>query len=463
VHISKTAASVANSESRSDAVKGIANLRVVSTKTPTAGAHLVAEWKPKRLDTRGFPDQPVGQGVPPSTIANVEHMLTQNGIVARYNVINKKSEVVIPGLAGVLDNADSVSLSHIKSLLALHGMQTGEVRGIIEAIANQNSYNPVADWIGSRAWDGVDRLEDIYDTLQTVADYPQYLKKAIMYCWLLSAVAAALKPSGFSTRLVLTIQGPQSIGKTRWCLSLVPDPTLRAAVVKTDHHFDGGNKDNVITATRFWIVELGELESSFRKDVERLKGIITRDRDIVRVPYASADSEFPRRTVFVATANGSDLLSDASGSSRWGVIAVESVDYKHDVDMQQLFAQLAVDYHNGKQWWFDAQQEAALEEWNERYQSTSFIRDRINDVVDFDGGDTREKVWLTASEILRVADIDHPTQQQARECGGILRSTFGAPAKKRGIMKWLVPLRSSAMSENLPSNTIKADDRDKFD
>ena len=62
------------------------------------------------------------------------------------------------------------------------------------------------------------------------------------------------------------------------------DPILRDAVIKLDHHLDTGNKDSQITAICHWIVEIGELDSSFRKDIARLKGFITSDRDKVRKP-----------------------------------------------------------------------------------------------------------------------------------------------------------------------------------
>ncbi|RYX80512.1 hypothetical protein EON83_28360 [bacterium] len=415
----------------------------------TSAIALAAEWHPLRVTTDKFADQAVGYGMLPPTIRNVKLLLDANRIAARYNVIKKRTEIAIPDLKGVIDNGDSVSIAHVKSLMAMHGMPNGDARAILDAIANQEAYNPVADWIDGKPWDGVDRLPDFYATIATVADYPAELKQAIMYCWLLSAVAAALMVSGFSTRLVLTLQGAQSIGKTRWCLSLVPDPMLRASVVKTDHHFEGGNKDHIITAMRHWLVELGELESSFRKDQERLKGILTRDRDVVRPPYAGVDSEWPRRTVFMASANGSDFLSDPSGSTRWGVIAVQSINYEHGIDMQQLYAQLAVDFRAGKPWWFDKEQEAKLEAWNERHQTTSIVRDAIAGTIDMVGDNTLKMRRMTATEVLNEAGIDHPTQVQARECGAILRGKFGPPKKSSGIFRWELPLRKPADDKDL--------------
>lgn len=415
----------------------------------TSAIELPAEWHPQRVKTDRFPDQAVAYGMLPPTIPNLTLLLRENGIAARYNVIKKRRELFIPNLKGVIDNGDKVSIAHVKSLMAMHGIPNGDARSILDAIANQEAYNPVADWIDGRPWDGIDRLPDFYATIMTVDDYPPELKQAIMYCWLLSAVAAALMVSGFSTRLVLTLQGPQSIGKTRWCLSLVPDPVLRASVVKTDHHFEGGNKDHIITAMRHWLVELGELESSFRKDQERLKGILTRDRDVVRPPYMEDDTEWPRRTVFMASANGSDFLSDPSGSTRWGVIAVQSINYEHGIDMQQLYAQLAVDFRAGKPWWFDKEQEAKLEAWNERHQTTSIVRDAVASAIDMVGDNTLKYRRMTATEVLNAAGIEHPSQVQARECGAILRIKFGPPKKSSGIFRWELPLRKPADERDL--------------
>ena len=441
----------------------VVNRRSAVTIAPTDDDEITPNWKPVKVDQRQFPDQPAGGGAVPPTIANVRYLLAANGIKARYNVIKKKTEVFIPGLTGTTDNADNVTIAHVRSLLALHGIPNGDARAIVDAIADECSYNPVADWIESKPWDGCDRLPAFYATLIASTEYSSQLKETIMYHWLLSAVAAALMPNGFSTRLVLTLQGPQSIGKTRWCMSLVTDPALRSSVVKTDHHFEGGNKDHIITAMRHWIVEMGELESSLRKDAERLKGIITRDRDVVRIPYAVADSDWPRRTVFVASANGSDFLSDPTGSTRWGIIPVQAVHYEHTVDMQQLFAQLAVDLAEGARWWLTPEQEVEMEAWNERYRLTSPVADALMSVVDFDGDDTGIRERLTAGMVLERGGIEHPTPVQSRECGTLLRAKFGPPVKSKYGMRWEVPLRPNRPEHHVSRDPSLGPVKSKFD
>lgn len=168
---------------------------------------------------------------------------------------------------------------------------------------------------------------------------------------------------------MLTFQGPQGIGKTTFIRSLISDDALRESVVKLDHHLDGADKDTIITAATHWIVEIGELDSSFRKDIARLKGIITADTDKVRLPYHRRDSEFPRRTVFCATVNARHFLVDETGNSR-ATIPVIAMNYQHGIDMQQLWAQVRSKFESaGFQWWLTPEEEAALEAKNRDHRA----------------------------------------------------------------------------------------------
>lgn len=389
-----------------------------------------------------FPDKPpTGHTRLPATIANVAHLLCHEGITVRYNVIKKKDEISIPDHQGTSDNLDNVTLTRIVSSASKHGLPTGLVTGFVQAIADENAYNPVADWIRSYKWDGIDRLSDLYATVVEKPDYPKTLKEIVIRKWLLSATAAALVPTGFKCRGVLTLQGPQGVGKTSWVKSLVTDAKLRDDVVKLDHHMDVGNKDTILGAIGHWLVEIGELESSFKKDIARLKGFLTSDSDRVRRPYDRRESEYPRRTVFLATVNDANFLTDPTGNTRWWVIPVQDLDFQHDIDMQQVFAQLAVDLENGAQWWLTSDEEMMVESLNRRHQTVSAIAEKLAEYVDPDGMDGTRVASLTASEMLEVMGYKQPSNVQAKECGAALRALFGDPKRIKGINRWKVPLK----------------------
>jgi putative DNA primase/helicase len=389
-----------------------------------------------------FPDKPAfGHNKLPATIDNIEHLLKHTGVVVRYNVIKKKDEVIIPDHKGTADNIDNVTLTKIVSDASKHGLPTGLVPDFVQAIADRNAYNPVADWIRSQPWDGTDRLDDFYATVAVQAGYPEGLKVTLIRKWLLSAAAAALVPTGFKCRGVLTLQGPQGIGKTSWVKALISDAALRDDVVKLDHHLDTSNKDTVLGAITHWIVEIGELESSFKKDIARLKGFLTTDADRVRRPYGRRESEYPRRTVFVATVNDTNFLTDTTGNTRWWTIPAEKLDFKHAIDMQQVFAQLAVDLANGAEWWLTADEERQLEAWNARHLAVSAIAEKLADFIDLNMAPRAKLTMLTATEMLEVMGYARPTNAQAKECAAALRDCLGDSKRINGINRWKVPLR----------------------
>lgn len=390
-----------------------------------------------------FPHQPrAGARQLPGTIENVQHLLDGYGISVAYDVIAKKLAIWVPGQEGSPDNADNSAMATIVSLAELNGLALSNIRHVVSVIGDRNQINPAAEWIMSRPWDGRDRLPDICATLVEQEGYPRELKDILIRKWLLSLVAAALSPKGYRGRGVLTLQGGQGIGKTTWCESLVPDPMLRERLVKLDHHLDAHDKDSVLGGIAHWLVELGELESAFKRDFHRARGFLTRDRDKVRRPYAHTESEYPRRTVFMASVNERAFLVDDTGNTRWWVIPVEKVNYNHRIDMQQVFAQLALNFQSGDAWWLTAEEERWLEERNRDHRSVSVIRERIMAVIDLSRKDDPSNPRMSTTELLQDIGIREPKSPQFKECAAILRELLGPSRKIRGIWKWRIPLAS---------------------
>jgi predicted P-loop ATPase len=415
------------------------------------------------LDPKSFPNLPrPGVTQTPTTMGNTSHLLVSNGISVKYNNIKKKIGVIVPNQSGSADNSDNVAIAHILSLAALNSMSTSNLLAFVEAIGDRNQYNPVADWISQLPWDGIDRLDSFYKTLVHAEDFSEPLKKALIFRWLLSAVAAVFKPHGFKARGVLTLQGPQSIGKTSWISALIPDQILRDQVIKLDHHLDASNKDSIITAIAHWIVEIGELDSSFKKDVARLKGFLTSDRDKLRRPFGRTDSEYPRRTVFCATVNEQNFLVDLTGNTRWWTIPVTAINFNHGINMQQLFTQVVTLFNAGEQWWLTDAEEEMLNQYNKNHRTVSAIHERIIEVLDLEKGDVKGFKALSANQILNEIGIRNPTQPQFKECHAVMRELFGEPKKINGTLKWRVLLKTDTNSKWTPYTPEKTDEADLY-
>ncbi|MCW1431882.1 virulence-associated E family protein [Novosphingobium sp. JCM 18896] len=367
------------------------------------------------------------------TIENVEHLLQETGLKTRFDVIKKRVEVR-------WSDGSQASENDIVSIANLNHVSGQWLQAFIYEIANRNRYNPVADWISTKERDRIDRLPEFCATIQAAEEYPTELKAALLHRWMLSVAAAATRPGRVCCRGVLTLQGPQGIGKTSWVASLLPAGHLRESFIKRDHHLDATSKDSILGAVSHLITEIGELDSSFRKDVARLKGFLTNDCDKLRPPYARSEVEFDRKTVFAATVNDGNFLVDSTGNTRFWTIAVERLDYQHGIDLQQLYAQLAAELADGAQWWLTADEDQALGVYNLRHRSVSAIEERLADFVDHERIGRDEGAYMTAIQVLKQMGVANPSNRQCKECGSALRDLLGDPKRVRGRDRWRVPI-----------------------
>ena len=182
-------------------------------------------------------------------------------------------------------------------------------------------------------WDGHDRLPELYDIMR-INDFDD-LSKTLVHKWLLMSLALLENrfDDAFGADGILVIQGPQGIGKT----SLVSKLGLSPKYTKIGLYVDTRDKDTIIRATSAWICEMGELETTLKSDMERLKAFITADYDRYRLPYARSDTTIVRHTSFIATCNSDKFLVDETGSRRFWTVPCQEIFF----DLGEAFAILS--------------------------------------------------------------------------------------------------------------------------
>lgn len=366
---------------------------------------------------------------PLSTWENLAWMLGEYGITAKYNIISKDVVVDIPNRNYGDDAAANCALAEINSLCARNRLPKGDTADYIKLIANDNRYNPVADFILSKPWDGVSRLPDLYETLETAEGFNRNLLALMVRRWLVSAVAAALLPNGFWSKGVLVLQGEQSLGKTAWFKSLVP--ATQRGLIKVGATIDPANKDSISSAIGHWLVELGELDGTFRKaDIAKLKAFISQDVDMLRKPYDRLESKYQRRTVFFASVNPERFLADETGNVRWWTIPVTGVNYKHEIDVQQLWAEVAVLFREGERWWLEPDEEAQLEIVNREHEAVDPLEELLLQRFNWNMKGMGKEA--TATEVLIMLGYERPTKAQSTDCSRLLQKLTGAKPKKSG-------------------------------
>ena len=371
---------------------------------------------PMQFPQRGFNEKPLGTDV------NFSHMLNTYGIKVQYNVISKEPEIQIPGLKFSDTNDSNCTLTKIQSLCQLNKLPKDMADSYMNLIADQNSYNPIMDWIQSKDWDGRSRIGEFADTIKTKSGYPKTMRHLLIRKWLISCIASCSMDKGYIGKGVLTFQGVQDLGKTSWFRRLVSDDLQK--YIKDDVILNPSDKDSIMKCIQHWIVELGELDGTFKNsDPAKLKGFISSNCDVLRRPYSRKESRFHRKTTFFASVNESSFLVDKTGNVRFWVIPVIGLDHEHKIDIQQLWAEIWLLKQANENWWLQPDDQKILEELNRNHEEVSSIEELI--MRNFDPNHSRV-LWKTATDVLN--DIGFPITgrtQDTKEAGAVLKRTFG--------------------------------------
>jgi putative DNA primase/helicase len=380
-------------------------------------------------------------GKPLATIENLREICRRLGVIIRYNVISKEEEILIPDEAFTVDNSANASLGWLISWCARFNMPTGNLGDYVTYLADKNPHNPVANWIQSRPWDGVDRLEELASTITAEEEdtnpRARELKEILIRRWLISAVAAAFEPMGVSAHGVLVLQGDQYLGKTKWFKSLVPD---HLGVVQDGMMLRPDDRDSVKQVCSFWLVELGELDATFRKsDIAALKSFITRKNDVLRRAYARRDSQFARRTVFFGSVNPKQFLHDTTGNRRYWTIACKHIDHSHEIDMQQVWAQVLTLYKAGETHFLQPEEMAALNDHNESFMTADPIEERILSRLDWQAPEIAWR-WVTTTEVMELIGLEKANMSDTVKASGAIRKHNGGQSRRsNGKNLLLVP------------------------
>ena len=360
-----------------------------------------------------------------NTKDNISGVLQTHGVDVRYNVIKKRMEIDIPNTKFIADMKDEASLIEIEDRCINMGIPHTKVRDYLKILARE--YNPVKEWIDSVPWDGHSRMQRFLNSL--VTHDSNQLKEMLMRKWLISCLAAAYEENGVELEGILVLQGAQGLGKTLWFKRLCDYDRgwlLEGATLNPS------DKDSVKRAVSHWIVELGEIESTFKKsDIDQLKAFVTAKTDELRLPYDRAFTTYQRRTAFYASVNAREFLTDTSGNRRFWVLAVKDIDVNHGVDMQQLWAEVKETmYIKGqKNWFLSPDEREMLNESNEIYRTQSSVEDLLLEHVDFES-EFPKAVQMT--KLLRDLGIKAPRMPDFKEAARVLHDRGIEPRRSNG-------------------------------
>ena len=284
---------------------------------------------------------------PLENYAQFEKFVKKRNYSIKYNQITHNFEFYgfdkDESLEHLAETVPQILVDELKEQYSKVNIQT--IMNYITRYATRHKFNPILSAIQAVKWDGVDRINQIYDIFKIPADTEEGLfSRIFIQKWLMQCVCGLFNniENPFSLDIILVFQGKQGIGKTRFFEKLA----LKSAYFGEGICLDPRDKDSIIQATSKWISELGELGSTMKKDMDSVKAFLTKSTDEYRTPYGRASLHYPRMTSFVGTVNEDEFLIDQTGNRRFVPIPLPLdlvIDYETQIkpfNALQLWSQV---------------------------------------------------------------------------------------------------------------------------
>lgn len=340
---------------------------------------------------------------------NSKLSIIENFINSKYelrnNIISNKIECRVKGsnesFKELNENNISRDLAHNHYEFSLNKLKSLLSSDFVE------KFNPFEDYFNSlKKWDSkteIDYIEKLasYLPIKDPERFKIHLKKMLV-----RFVVCALEDGYFNKHALILVHDVQSSGKTTFCRWLCP-PILKDYITENINT----DKDSLIALSTNFIINMDELATLSKMELNMLKSFLSKDKVNARLPFASRTTQQPRRANFIGSTNKDEFLNDETGSVRW--LCFELTDkinfaYRTDIDINDIYRQAYTLYKEG----FNYQLTQSEIEENDRANKNFMVETQEKQLIPkYFKPSTKEKngEFVTATDILKELTIENFT------------------------------------------------------
>lgn len=279
-----------------------------------------------------------------------------------------------------------MQMSRILDWILEHGfnVQITTVEAGVFNYAIETAFHPVRDYLKSLVWDKKKRIDN-WLTEYCGAEKSKYTQ-AVGAKFLISAVARALKP-GCKVDTSLVLEGDQGTRKSTAVSILGHGEVEDGKDWFSDDLPTLDGKDARMTAAKFWLIELAELNALSKSETSAIKAFIARKAENYRPPYGRGINKVPRSCVFAGTVNpdGNGYLRDPTGGRRFWPVKVGTIKKdKLREDRDQLWAEATARFVAGGkagQWWLNSEEEELAKDEQAARQEEEPWQEKVSEAL----------------------------------------------------------------------------------
>lgn len=291
-------------------------------------------------------------------------------------------------------------------------------------------YHPVKEYFNHLPKvDGNSAIKELAETVNV--KNPELFVDALTK-WLVSSIANCYSSNGCQNQTCLVLTGEQGIFKTEWLNNLCPPALIKYLFTGK---IDLQSKDTYSLLGFKFIINLDDqLKTLNKRDSETVKTLISHGNITIRKPYDRLFSEHSRLASFCASINGSEFLTDPTGSRRFLPFEVDSLNIKKakTIDINQVWAEANNIYKSGERYWYTAEETNRLFGGNEIFQLETPEFEMLSEYYrPSEEGDAVQ--YLTSTQILNQLEAKCNRRLREKQLGEALRRMqFFRTSKKRG-------------------------------
>jgi predicted P-loop ATPase len=167
--------------------------------------------------------------------------------------------------------------------------------------------------------------------LRNPARFERHFKK-----WIVRTIKCALEDGYCNKNAIILVHEQQNSGKTTFIRFLCP-PVLKNYMTE-NISFD---KDSLIALIENMIINLDELATFTRVEINALKSILSKSFVKERHPFERKAKKLARRASFIGSTNMTEFLSDPTGNVRWIPFEISAIDWSYSkcISIDEVWAQ----------------------------------------------------------------------------------------------------------------------------
>lgn len=260
------------------------------------------------------------------------------------------------------DNDDAALRWYIEKVYGISSLT--KVRDAVEVVLKRHATHPVREYLQSLKWDGTARIDTLLIDYFDVEDTLYH--RAVMRKSLVAAVARVMRP-GIKYDYMLVLKGPQGYRKSMF-IDILGGEWYSDTLTTME------GKDAYEQVQGSWIIEVAELATMNKVQVESCKHFISKRKDRFRGAWKRNTATVYRQCIFIGTTNKDGFLRDATGGRRFWPVEVQKKLMKVETlkkQRDQIWAEAYELYKGGQEkLYLSGEVEAEAEALQEHHTET---------------------------------------------------------------------------------------------